>query len=93
MRKLLVAALIGVASIAAVEPADAQQRRGRIEVQPRSLEPPLDWYDPLRWRPLTQAELRASERLVRHCVDRYVLEHRPSGTVLTPRMHCRWVTR
>jgi hypothetical protein len=28
---------------------------------------------------------------VRHCVDWYQLEYRPSGTVLTPQMHCRWV--
>ena len=27
----------------------------------------------------------------RECVDRYVTEHRPSGTVIVPRMRCRWV--
>ena len=27
----------------------------------------------------------------RDCVARYVEEHRPSGTVVTPRMHCWWV--
>jgi hypothetical protein len=27
----------------------------------------------------------------RECVARYVEEHRPSGTVVTPRMHCWWV--
>ena len=27
----------------------------------------------------------------RECVDAYVIEHRPSGTVLVPRMRCRWV--
>jgi hypothetical protein len=27
----------------------------------------------------------------RECVARYVEEHRPSGTVITPRMHCWWV--
>ena len=27
----------------------------------------------------------------RECVARYVEEHRPSGTVVTPRMNCRWV--
>lgn len=25
------------------------------------------------------------------CVDGYATEHRPSGTVITPRMNCRWV--
>jgi hypothetical protein len=27
----------------------------------------------------------------RACVDAYVIEHRASGTVLVPRMRCRWV--
>jgi hypothetical protein len=27
----------------------------------------------------------------RDCVARYVEEHRPSGTVVVPRMNCRWV--
>ena len=27
----------------------------------------------------------------RDCVDAYVTEHRPSGTVIVPRMRCRWV--
>ena len=30
---------------------------------------------------------------VRHCVNRYVTEHRPSGTVIVPRMNCVWVVR
>jgi hypothetical protein len=28
---------------------------------------------------------------VRHCVDWYATEYRPSGTVVTPQMRCRWV--
>jgi hypothetical protein len=27
----------------------------------------------------------------RECSARYVQEHRPSGTVIVPRMNCRWV--
>jgi hypothetical protein len=27
---------------------------------------------------------------VRHCVNRYVAERRPSGTVMVPRMRCWW---
>ena len=27
----------------------------------------------------------------RQCVDGYVTEHRPSGTVIVPRMRCWWV--
>ncbi len=30
---------------------------------------------------------------VRHCVDWYATEYRPSGTVVTPQMRCRWVRR
>jgi hypothetical protein len=28
---------------------------------------------------------------VRQCVDWYATEYRPSGTVITPQMRCRWV--
>jgi hypothetical protein len=28
---------------------------------------------------------------VRQCVDHYLIEHRPSGTVVVPRMRCWWV--
>jgi hypothetical protein len=27
----------------------------------------------------------------RECIDGYVTERRPSGTVIVPRMRCRWV--
>jgi hypothetical protein len=30
---------------------------------------------------------------VRHCVNRYVTERRPSGNVLVPHMRCTWVVR
>lgn len=94
MRAILLPALLALAAAFAASTADAQPRNDRrIEVRPRSNLPPLDWGDDLRWRPLTPAELRASERLVRVCTDGYVLERRPSGTVLTPRMYCRWATR
>jgi hypothetical protein len=29
--------------------------------------------------------------LYRRCTDWYELQHRPSGTVLYPQMHCWWV--
>ena len=29
----------------------------------------------------------------RRCTDWYVLEHRPSGSVLTPHMRCWWTRR
>ena len=30
---------------------------------------------------------------VRHCVNRYVTERRPSGSVLVPHMRCTWMVR
>jgi hypothetical protein len=30
---------------------------------------------------------------VRRCTDRYVIEHRPAGTVVVPRTSCVWVVR
>ena len=30
---------------------------------------------------------------VRHCVNRYVTERRPSGNVIVPQMRCTWVVR
>jgi hypothetical protein len=32
-------------------------------------------------------------RYYRQCVDWYLLEHRPSGDVVTPQIRCRWVAR
>jgi hypothetical protein len=94
MRLILLATMIGMVAAVTATPVDAQRRNDRrLEVRPPSTLAPLDWNDELRWRPLTPAEQRASERLVRQCVDGYVLENRPSGRVLTPRMYCRWAVR
>ena len=30
---------------------------------------------------------------VRHCVNRYVTERRPSGNVIVPQMRCTWIVR
>ncbi len=96
MRWKILSAIVGIAAALAAAAADAQPRRSSqrpvITVRP-NVNAPIDWYDPLRWRPLTPAELHASSRLVRRCVDGYVLERRPSGTVLTPRMSCWWAVR
>jgi hypothetical protein len=94
MRWKILALLIAVIGALAITRAEAQGQRKRpiVVVRPDPTAT-IDWYDPLRWRPLTQAELRASERWVRRCVDGYALEHRPNGTVITPRMACRWALR
>jgi hypothetical protein len=36
-------------------------------------------------------EIHPGRLLYRRCVDWYELQNRPSGTVLYPQMHCRWV--
>ncbi|HZC56867.1 MAG TPA: hypothetical protein VE396_12630 [Xanthobacteraceae bacterium] len=36
-------------------------------------------------------EIHPRPLLYRRCVDWYELQHRPSGTVLFPQMHCWWV--
>jgi len=36
-------------------------------------------------------EIHPGRPLYRRCVDWYELQHRPSGTVLFPQMHCWWV--
>jgi len=95
--KFTALALAAVTLMAMAAPADAQQRRARrpaaIVVTPPEKFPGIDWYDPLRWREPTPAEARALSRYTRSCTDWYALEHRPSGTVLTPQMRCRWVRR
>jgi hypothetical protein len=36
-------------------------------------------------------EVNPRQLLYRRCKDWYVLQHRPSGTVLFPQTHCWWV--
>lgn len=63
--------------------AQSRGDRPRIRVQP--VEPPAYDYP----RPGDYAW--PGPGAVRHCVDWYAIEHRPSGRVLTPQMRCRWV--
>jgi hypothetical protein len=95
MRRTILVMLGTIAVAFAATSADAQTRRSKrpvIVVRP-DFTSPIDWYDSLRWRPLTRAERYASSRVVRQCVDGYAIERRPSGTVITPQMRCRWVVR
>jgi hypothetical protein len=61
------------------------QVRERSRVRVRPVEPPAYDY------PRPGDYSWPGPGAVRHCVDWYALEHRPSGTVLTPQMRCRWV--
>jgi hypothetical protein len=64
----------------------AQERerpRPRIRVQPR--QPAASPY------PRPGEYSWPGPGAVRVCQDWYAIEHRPSGTVATPQMRCRWV--
>ena len=60
--------------------------RPRIVVQPRY--PYRNYHTP--YPPAYDIEY-PGPNAKRECVARYVTENRPSGTVITPRMHCWWV--
>lgn len=84
----LAAASIIVSSPVAAQTASefsAQERqRPRIRVQPP--QPPAWPYprpDDYSWP--------APAPAYRQCEDWYLTEYRPSGTVITPQMRCRWV--
>jgi hypothetical protein len=52
---------------------------------------PTEFSAQRRYRPVsTRIEVYPKTPLVRRCVDWYAIEHRPSGTVLTPHMRCWW---
>jgi hypothetical protein len=59
-----------------------RRARPRVRVTPRQ---PAAWPYP---RPGTYSY--PGPYGVRHCVDWYTTEHRPSGTVITPQMRCTW---
>jgi hypothetical protein len=42
------------------------------------------------WEPDVYPRYNPGPNAVRDCVATYAPEHRPSGTVITPRMNCTW---
>ena len=73
--------------VAQAGPADApaaqdrpHRQLKRLRIYPRYQEGPDDVYPSYYPGP----------NAVRECTATYVEEHRPSGTVITPRMHCFW---
>ena len=72
---------IRTAQAAPTDMSAQQRRRGirRVPVYPR--EP---------WRPAVYPATIPGPKAVRDCTATYVQEFRPSGTVITPRMHCYW---
>ena len=77
----------GNASLRAPSEFSAQERqRPRIRVTPQQ-EQPAAWPYP---RP-DDYSWPAPGPAYRQCEDWYRTEYRPSGTVITPQMRCRWV--
>ena len=73
---------------AAVTDMSAQRRvRPQIRVQPRRY-PYRTFHS---FYPLPYQYEYPGPNGVRQCVNRYVIEYRPSGTVVVPRMRCWWV--
>jgi len=77
---------VGAASASDAQPQRARRARTRVIV--RKGYPHRHWHSvyPVPYRfdyPGPNAK--------RECTARYVEERRPSGTVVTPRMNCRWV--
>lgn len=65
--------------------AQTKQERQRPRVRVQRVQPPA-WDYP---RPGNYSW--PGPGAVRECVDWYATEYRPSGTVITPQMRCRWV--
>jgi|SRR3954462_9710628 hypothetical protein len=79
-----VAQLAGVAAEEAIVP----QKRPRTRLRVRPVYPYRHFHS--LYPPPYDVEYPGPNGK-RECVDAYVTEHRPSGTVIVPRMRCRWV--
>lgn len=72
-------------------PAEARRHikpRPRVHVRPRY---PYRTYHSIY--PLPYDYEYPGPNAVRRCAGRLVTEHRPSGTVVVPRLHCWWARR
>jgi hypothetical protein len=80
MRKSTTTYVLGLAVLLAsvALPALAQDAPGRAKPHRRA---------PLR------IEVTPSAGLYRQCTDWYVIEHRPTGDTVVPRMRCWWALR
>ena len=77
---------VGVGSAADAQPQQARRPKTRLRVRPIYPYRHTHSIYPVPYRfdyPGPNAK--------RECVAHYVEEHRPSGTVVTPRMRCWWV--
>ena len=85
-RALSEAQTVGVGSAAAAQPQQARRPRTRLRVHPIY---PYRHYHSVY--PVPYRFDYPGPNAKRECAARYVEEHRPSGTVVTPRLHCWWV--
>jgi hypothetical protein len=69
-------------------PAQSEPRRARPKIRVRPIYPYRHTNLPY---PAPYPIEYPGPNYKRDCVARYVEEHRPSGTVVTPRLDCRWV--
>jgi hypothetical protein len=86
--KLLLSALAALSLLTGVPRALAQQSSPVAGPALSTLPPPQA---PPRRYSGRRIEIYPGRLLYRRCVDWYELQHRPSGTVLYPQMHCWWV--
>jgi hypothetical protein len=68
--------------------ARVQARRARPKIRVRPRYPHRRYHSAY---PLPYDTEHPGPNAVRRCVDWYATEHRPSGTVVVPRMRCWWV--
>ncbi|WP_076864786.1 hypothetical protein [Bradyrhizobium mercantei] len=105
MKRIVAAALLAVAvglllpaTEARAQSAAAEARIGQAEpvvrervVERRHLKRvPIYRSRPDHWEPDVIPRYNPGPNAVRDCTATYVQEHRPSGTVITPRMNCFW---
>jgi hypothetical protein len=77
---------VGAASAAEAQPQRVRRARTKVIVRPT--------YPYRHWHSVYPVPYRfdyPGPNAKRDCSAYYVEEHRPSGTVVTPRMRCRWV--
>ncbi|MFH0301700.1 hypothetical protein AAFX91_31760 [Bradyrhizobium sp. 31Argb] len=75
-------ATLGVQAVApTISESSAQRRRPLRRI-------PIYRQD--HWEPDVIPRYNPGPNAVRDCTAHYVQEYRPSGTVITPRMHCYW---
>ncbi|MVT69162.1 hypothetical protein GPL21_29145 [Bradyrhizobium pachyrhizi] len=105
MKRIVAAALLAVAvglSLPATgvqaQSAAAEARvgeaapvaRARVVERRRLKRVPIYRSQPDHWEPDVIPRYNPGPNAVRDCTATYVQEHRPSGTVITPRMNCFW---